>query len=148
LAFLAAANTIHRGAHVVINPTPWNAAKCPKRVVMSVKQHLVRLQKIGANKKRPAIRQLRMSDLQFDPLVADDRPIFTPVELERFAWLERQRHKDAAATRLLFSLSIRFPVADKGGHAAIRAVEAKSRQISMQCKRCFQATSLSATGCA
>src|SRR3974390_1590510 len=35
-------------------------------------------------------------------------------QLERFARLEGQRHEDAAASRLLLSLSIRFPVADKG----------------------------------
>jgi hypothetical protein len=73
-----------------------------------------------------------MSDLQFDPLIADDRPILAPVELERFARLECQRHEDAAANRLLFSLSISFPVANKGSHAAIGAVEAKGHQISMQ----------------
>ena len=82
--------------------------------------------------RHPAVRQLYVSDLQFDPLIADDRPILAPVELERFARLEGQRHEDATANSLLFSLSICFPVTGKGGHAAIGAVEAKGHQISMQ----------------
>jgi hypothetical protein len=132
LALLAATNSIHRSAHVVVNPAPWNAAKYPKRLIMSVEQHFMGLKKVSANKKGPAVRQLHVSDLQFDPLIANDRPILAPVELERFARLECQRHEDAAANSLLFSLSISFPVADKGGHAAIGAVETESHQIGMQ----------------
>jgi hypothetical protein len=33
-----------------------------------------------------------VSDLQFGPLAGNDRPIFRPVELERFARQKRQRH--------------------------------------------------------
>ena len=50
---------------------------------MRVEQHFVGLEKIGANEKGPAIRQLHVSDLQLDPLIANERP--SPALSARFS---------------------------------------------------------------
>jgi hypothetical protein len=73
-----------------------------------------------------------VSDLQFGPLAGDDRPIFRPVELERFARQKRQRHEHAATARLLFLLPSGLPVASEGGHAIVGAIIAEGGQISVQ----------------
>ena len=57
-------------------------------MMVRVKQHLVRLQWIGADEEGAAVAKLDMSCLQLHPLAADDRPILAPVELERLARLE------------------------------------------------------------
>ena len=72
-----------------------------------------------------------MSDLQFGPLAAEDRPIFRPVELERLARQKRQRHKHTATARLLFLLPRSLPVASEGRHAIVGAVVAEGGQISV-----------------
>lgn len=136
LALFAATDSIDCGAHVVINSAPRDVAKHSKRLIVGVKQHFVGLVKIGADKKSAAIGQLHVSDLQFDPLATNDRPILAPVELERFARLECQAHESASANGLLFSLPIRLPGAGKGGHAAIGAFKTKRNQISMQLLDC------------
>ena len=56
--------------------------------MVRVKQHLVRLQWIGADEEGAAVAKLDMGCLQLNPIAADDRPILAPVELERLARLE------------------------------------------------------------
>jgi hypothetical protein len=99
---------------------------------MGVKQNLMSLKKIGAQKKRSVVRQCEVRHLQFHPVAADDRPIFAPVELERFARLKGQRNKRAASASEFFALPIGFPRASKGGNATIGALIAKGSQIRMQ----------------
>src|SRR4029077_11991852 len=99
---------------------------------MGVEQHLVGLLGIGAENEGPAVGELEVSDLQFGPLAADDRPIFRPVELERLARQKRQRHEHAATARLLFLLPGGLPVASEGRHAIVGAVIAEGGPISVQ----------------
>ena len=86
---------------------------------MGVEQHLVRLQRIGPHDEGPTVAELEVSHLQLGALAADDRPIFRPVELERFAGLERQRHEGAAPARLHLTLALFLPGPRKGGHTTI-----------------------------
>ncbi len=104
LAVLATPDFVDRRAHVVIDASPGNAAQHAEGVVMGVEQHLMGLLRIGAENEGAAVGELDVSDLQFGPLAADDRPIFRPVELERLARQKRKRHEYAAAARLLFLL--------------------------------------------
>ena len=99
---------------------------------MGVEQHLVGLLRIGAENEGAAVGELDVSDLQLGPLAGDDRPIFRPVELERLARQERQRHEHAAAARLLFLLPSGLPVASEGRHAIVGAIIAKERQVRVQ----------------
>ena len=87
-----------------------------------------------------------MSGLQFGPLAADDRPVFRPVELERLARQERQRHERAAAARLLFLLPQRPSSRERSRHAIVRAVVAESGQISVQLPDEVMPVSLSSLG--
>ena len=101
---------------------------------MRVEHHLLRLARIGPDERSgAAVAELDVSDLQFGPLAADDRPIFRPVELERLARQKRQRHESAAAARLLFLLPRGPPVASEGRHAIVGAVVAERGQISVSC---------------
>jgi len=52
---------------------------------MGVEQHLVGLLRVGPENESAAVGELEVSDLQFGPLAAEDRPIFRPVELKRLA---------------------------------------------------------------
>jgi hypothetical protein len=76
---------------------------------MGVKQHLVGLQGIGPQQKRPAVRQLDMRHLPFGAFAAQNGKVFAPVELEGLAGIKMQRHKGPAPRRLLFALPICFP---------------------------------------
>ena len=99
---------------------------------MRVKQHLVGLQQIGPDDESAAVAQLEVRHLQLDALAAEDRPVLAPVELERFAGLKSQGDKCSPPAGLLFALTVRFPVADEGGHAAIGVVKSHRDQIRMQ----------------
>ena len=79
-------------------------------MVVGIEQHLVGLQQIGPHDEGPAVAELDMGDLQLGALAADHRPVLAPVELERLARLEDQRHEGAAAGGLiLLALPIRLP---------------------------------------
>ena len=131
VALFAMANAIHRRLHVVVDPAPRHAAKHAESMPMGIEQHLMRLQRIGPHQERPAVRQLDMGHLQFDPLAADIGPVFAPVELERFAGLEHQRHKGAAPSRLLCTMPICTPRARKGCHAPVGPIVTELHQISV-----------------
>jgi hypothetical protein len=47
---------------------------------MRIEQHLMRLQQIGPDHKRAAVRQLYVSDLQLDALATNISPVFAPIE--------------------------------------------------------------------
>jgi len=76
---------------------------------VGVEQHLVGLQGIGPQEEGPAVRQLDMGDLELYACPANNRKILAPVELERLAWCEHQRHEGAAPCRLFLALPICFP---------------------------------------
>jgi hypothetical protein len=84
VALLAASDLVDRGPHIVVDAAPGNAAKDTEGMIVGVEQHLVRLQEIGPDDEGPAVAQLRMRHLQLGALIADDRPVLRPVELEGF----------------------------------------------------------------
>ncbi len=43
---------------------------------MGIEQHLMGLLRIGPENEGAAVGELEVSDLQFGPLSADDRPVF------------------------------------------------------------------------
>src|SRR5690606_5435697 len=61
--------------------------------LVNVTSPLVCLQKICPDNKRAAVAKLHMSHLQFSAFIADDCPIFRPVELEGFTWFKGQRNE-------------------------------------------------------
>jgi len=73
-----------------------------------------------------------VSDLQLGPLAGNDRPVFRPVELERFAGQKRQRHESAAATGLFLAMPRRLPLARESRHAVVGAVVAQDGQVGVQ----------------
>lgn len=99
---------------------------------MGIEQHLMRLQEIGPNDEGAAVAQLRVRHLQFGALIADDGPIFRPIELEGFAGVKRQGHICPAARRLQFSLPIITPFPSKCRNPIVGALVAKAHQIGMQ----------------
>lgn len=78
------------------------------------------------------IAQLRMCDLQLGALIADDSPVFRPVELERFARFEGQGHERSAPCRLEFPLPICLPFPGKGCNTAIGTIIAEAHQVGME----------------
>lgn len=132
VALLAAPDLVDRGPHIVVDAAPGNAAKYTEGMIVGVKQHLVRLQEIGANDEGAAVTQLRMGHLQLGALIADDRPVLGPIELECLARLERQRHEGAASRGLLLSLQIRLPLPGESSNTTVRPLIAKAQQIGMK----------------
>src|ERR1700749_3063169 len=88
-AVFAAANLVHGGTHIVIDPASRHAAEDPEGMMMRVKQHLIRLQWIGSDYEGPAVAQFARGNLQLGPRAADDGKILAPVKLESFAWPKR-----------------------------------------------------------
>ncbi len=132
VALLATADLVDRGPHVVVDTAAGNAAKHAECMIMGIEQHLMRLEEIGSNNESAAVAQLRMRHLQLGALIADDGPVFRPVELERFARFEGQRHERSAPCRLEFSLPVCLPFTGKGCNAAIGTVIAKANQVGME----------------
>ena len=99
---------------------------------MRVEQHLMRLLRIRTQDEGAAVAELDVGDLQLHPLAPDDRPILRPVELERLARQERQRHERAATAGLLLAMPGRLPLAGEGRHAVVGAVVAEGDQIGVQ----------------
>src|ERR1700761_1080501 len=131
-AFFAAANLVHGSTHVVVDPTPRHAAEHSESVMVRVEQHLMCLQWIGTDDEGPAMAELAMRNLQLDAGAADDGKILAPVELERFAWRKRQRHKGAPSSRPLKQFAFLLPGPRESGHPIVRAVIAKADQVTMQ----------------
>jgi hypothetical protein len=132
LALLTPPDFVHGGAHIVVNAAPRHAAQHTKGVVVGVEQHLMGLLRIGAQNEGAAIAELDVRDLQLGALARNDRPVFRPVELERFAGQERQRHKRAAPAGLLFSMPDRLPLASEGRDTIVGAVVAEGDQVGVQ----------------
>ncbi len=98
---------------------------------MGVEQHLVGLQRVGAQQKGPAVRQLELGDLQLGAFAADHGPVLAPVELEGFAGGEAQRNEGAAAGGpggFMLPLS---PVAGKGGDPVVGTRVAERHQVGV-----------------
>ena len=131
VTLFATADLVDRCAHVVVDAAAGDATEDTECVIVGIEQHLVRLQEICPDDEGPGVAQLRMGDLQFGALIADDRPIFRPVELEGFTWFERQGHKCPAARRLQFPLSIVSPFPSKCRHAIVGPLVAQAHKIGV-----------------
>jgi len=119
VALLASSDPVDRRLHVVVDAAPGNAAKHTESVIVRVKQHLVRLQQVSPNNEGTAVAQLRMGHLQLRALIADDCPVFGPIELERFAGLKHQGNEGPTAGRLQLPLPISSPIPGKGRHPIV-----------------------------
>jgi len=54
---------VHRRLHVVIDPARRYSAQRRQRVIMRIKQHLMALQEVRSQQKRPAVTELHMRHL-------------------------------------------------------------------------------------
>jgi hypothetical protein len=77
------------------------------------------------------VRQLDMPDLQLDALSPDIGPIFAPVELERFARCEHQRHESSTIRRVMRPLPFAFPFPNEGRNALVGAVISQLHQTGV-----------------
>ena len=126
---LALLDLVDGRLHVVVDSPPGNAAKGPEAARVRVEQHLVALRRIGHQPERARRAQLQVRKL--DPTVdaADDQTFFAPVELERVAKLEAQRHEGARGADLALLVS---PGADVVGQPRVAALVAQGLQLHMQ----------------
>ena len=132
LPHLARADAVDRGPHVVEDAAARNPAQHAERFGQGVEQHLVGLQPVGPDDEGPAVRQLGVRRLQLDPLAVDHRPVLAPVELERFAGLENERHEHAApGGRCAISRSAR-QCRTKAATRGVGAVVAQDDQVSVE----------------
>src|SRR5665213_1007552 len=97
----------------------------------SLGNRIMRLLRIGAQNEGAAVGELDVRDLQLGPLAGDDRPVLRPVELERLAGQERQRHECAASGGLWLAMSGRLPLPREGRHAVAGAVVTQRDQIGV-----------------
>ena len=133
---LTGADPVDGRAHVVEDAAAGHAAQHAKRRGQSVKQHLVGLQPVGADHKGTAMRQLGVGRLQLDPLARDRAPVLAPVELERLARLEGERHEHAPPCGPLRDLPARPPLPHKGGNPGVGTIVAQHHQVGVQAPRC------------
>jgi hypothetical protein len=98
---------------------------------MRVEQHLVGLLPVGPKHERPAMGELHVGDLQLLPLAAHHRPVLAPVELERLARREHQRHERPATGFLRRLAMLTPPPTGEGRYSVIRAPIAERDQIGM-----------------
>ncbi|KWT72158.1 hypothetical protein APV28_1636 [Comamonas testosteroni] len=119
VALLAPAHLVHGGAHVVVDTAPGNATQHREGMVVRIEQHLVGLQRISPHGEGATVAELEVGYLQLGALAADDGPVFAPVELERFARTEGQRHEGASAGGLLRFLTLLLPDSGEGGYPAV-----------------------------
>src|SRR5487761_1117990 len=63
-----------------------------ERPVMSVKDHLLRLARIGPREQHAAVAEPDMRDLHRDRHAVDQHDLVAPVELVGLAWRKAQRH--------------------------------------------------------
>jgi hypothetical protein len=131
-AFLATANLVHGGAHIIVYTSPRHSTENPKGVVMRIEQHLVGLQQIGADDEGAAVAKLDVRHLQFDTNAADNREILAPVELESFTGCKRQGHEASPASSLLQPFALLLPGPGKCRHTVVGTVVAKTDEIPIQ----------------
>ena len=131
VALLATAHPVYSGAHVVVDATAGHATQDYECMVVGIEQHLVRLQGVGAQVERSAVAELEVGYLQLGAHASEDSPVLAPVELERLAGAEGQRHKGAAAGGLLGHQALFLPEADKGRDPVVGAGIAQRLQIGV-----------------
>jgi len=93
---------------------------------MGIKQHLACLEKICPSDERAAVAELRMGHLQFGAFIADDCPVFRPVELKGFTRIEGLRNVCPTSRSLQSSLKIGLLFPSKFSNTARRPITAKA----------------------
>lgn len=83
-----------------------DVAKDTECMIMGINQHLVCLDEGCPKDERAALAQLRIGHLQFSAFMADDCPVFRPVELKGFTRIKGQRNVCPISRGLQFSLKI------------------------------------------
>lgn len=89
------------------------------------------LQRVRPHEEGSARAELEVRDLQLGALPADDRPVLAPVELERLARAEGQRHEGASPGGLLGLMAARMPRPCEGRHAVVGALVAERGQVGV-----------------
>ena len=102
----------------VVDAPARHAAERGEAAGVGVEQHLVALAWIRHDPEGAAGAQPHVRDLQPVGDAAHEQPLFAPIELERLAELEGQRHKGIDRDRLAFAFS---PRPDEVGDAAVAA---------------------------
>jgi hypothetical protein len=129
---LAPTDPVHRCPRVVVDAPARDPAEHPECMPVGIKQHLVRLQQVGPEQERAAVRELDVGDLELRVLPGDRRPVLAPVELERLPGLEEQRYEGATSCGLLFALTVRPPLPREGRDPAVGAGVAQGDQIRVE----------------
>jgi hypothetical protein len=110
-ALLALADLVDRGLHVVVDAPAGHATEEGERPCVGIEQHLVRLAVVGHQTEGATGRQLGVCHLQAAAQTADEEVLAAPVELERLAQLEAQRHEPCTTRRVALLL---LPALGKG----------------------------------
>jgi hypothetical protein len=128
----AARHAIDRRLHVVVDPATGDAAQSGQTAQVRVEQHLVALRRIRDQPERARGAQLHVRELHLPPHSADHDAFFAPVELERFAPLEAQRHIGRACR---YRAGFSAPCADRFRHPAVAPGKALRLQLREQAER-------------
>src|SRR3954452_9384934 len=86
-------------------------------------------QLVGPNDEGPAVRQLGMGRLELEALAAHRRPVLAPVELERLAGLEGERHEQPTPDGPLHRLPSRLPAPDEGSDPSVGSTINEGHQV-------------------
>ena len=133
---LTSADLVDCGLHVVEYPALRNAAQHPEGLGHGVEQHLVGLERIGPHDERLAVRQLGVRGLQPGLLAGDHGPVLAPVELERLARLEHQRHECPAPAGLRVTLAVGLPRPHKRRHTVVGTIVSQDHEICVHLPGC------------
>jgi hypothetical protein len=98
----------------VVDAPAWYATQRHKGSRMGVKEHFVALAGVGHQPEGAAGTQLEVGHLQLVEDPPDHHAFIAPVELERFAQLEGQRHKGLGCLAFMIT-----PGADEIGDATV-----------------------------
>jgi hypothetical protein len=111
--------------HVVVDTPRAGPTEEGKRLVMGVKDHLLRLARIGPHEWHPAVAEADMGDLHRHRRAIEDHHLMAPVELVGLARIEAQRNI-GAGRRFLRRLR---PVRSVAPHGIIAAAIAAVAQL-------------------
>ena len=113
----------------VVDPPSRHAAQRRERPGVRIEQHLVALRGVGHQPECTRGAQLQVRQLQPAVDAADDQAFLAPVELERVAHLEAQRHERAGGADLALLVA---PSPQVVGQPRVAALVAQSLQLHMQ----------------
>ena len=101
------------------------AAEEGERAVMRVEHHLLRLARVGPHEQHPAVAQPHLRHLDLGGGAAQHHDLVAPVELERLARRERERHEGVARSCALLAPACRGVAA----HRIVAALIARDAQV-------------------